>query len=266
MRRRAAERGARSRRLLGLLAAPILVAQCAPTQCGPTPPEPPPVETTVPPETTTTTTTLPPRPPPPQPPASSSYAFLSTNAAGQYTRWFGCNAPVSWQFDTTVAPTQAVREAVNAALATAAAATGHSFALVGDAGPTLLPGVEAVIGVKDLSPGTLGLGGGRFTSSLEMVSGSVYVDDRFLAADPTTNPALAAQLRTTLIHELGHMLGLGHVQDNTQVMFGTLRSPPLQEYQSGDLAGLYWVGAQQPCYASLRTRSAAEPTTEIILE
>ena len=132
--------------------------------------------------------------------------------------------------------------------------------LVGDAGPTLPAGVEAVIGLKDLNPGTLGLGGGRFTSSMEMVSGSVYVDIALV------DPAAGHTLRTTLIHEIGHMLGLGHVQDNTQVMFGTLRSPPLQQYQWGDLEGLRLVGATQPCLATLRTRSGDEPTTEIILE
>jgi len=93
-----------------------------------------------------------------------------------------------------------------------------------------------------------------------MVTGSVYVDIALAAPERTL------LLRTTLIHEIGHMLGLGHVQDNTQVMFRTLRSPPLQQYQSGDLEGLRLVGATQPCYAALRTRSGDEPTTEIILE
>lgn len=261
MRVRAVVRHKVRRRLLGLIAAPILVSQCAPTQCTPAPaPAPPPVSTTLPPPppppppAATTTTTLPP------PPTSTSYAFLASNGSGQYTRWSPCKNPIRWQLDTTIAPTPEFRTAVADALATAAAATGHSFELVGDAGPALGVGVEAVIGLRDLNAGTLGLGGGRFTSSLEMVTGSVYIDIGL------TSGSRAATLRTTLIHEIGHMLGLGHVPDSTQVMFGTLRTPPPQEYQWGDLEGLRLVGATQPCYAALRTRSADEPTTEIILE
>ena len=72
-------------------------------------------------------------------------------------------------------------------------ATGHTFVLAADAGPVLQPGVEAVIGLHEFSGSTLGQGGGRFTSSMQMVSGSVYIDTGI------TDPAL---LRTTLMPRL----------------------------------------------------------------
>jgi predicted Zn-dependent protease len=43
-----------------------------------------------------------------------------------------------------------------------------------------------------------------------------------------------------LRHELGHLVGLGHVDDATQLMSPTIGEP--QTFQSGDLAGLAKLG------------------------
>ena len=52
----------------------------------------------------------------------------------------------------------------------------------------------------------------------------------------------------TLLHELGHAVGLGHVGDPEQTMYGG-RSPDLalDDWGEGDLAGLDAVGAQDIC-------------------
>lgn len=243
------------RRLLGLLAGPILIAQCAPPQCAPAPAPPPPVETVPattappPPEITTTTTVAPP----------TSWAFLASEGE-LYTHWSGCKNPIRYQLDVTITPSVEMLAAIDAALDTAEEATGHTFEFAGEAGPTLQPGVEAVIGLRDLPGGTFGQGGGRFTSSYEMVSGLAYVDDE-LATDPNQ----AALLRTTLLHEVGHLLGLGHVPlDRDQVMHPVLISPPKQDYQWGDLEGLRRVGATMPCFEALAR--AGEPTREVLLD
>ena len=254
------------RRLLGLIAVPFVLAQCAPTQCSPVPPAPAPttVETTTTSTSSTTTTTV------SDPctttttlPAPALYAFLAADCTGQYTRWSGCEAPITWQLDVTVVPTQGFRDAVAAALATVSATTGHTFRQVADLPPNATPVAEAVIGLRTFeSQGTLGQGGGRFTSSYKMVSGSAYVAARLDGA------AQAELLRTTLLHEIGHMVGLGHADDREQVMYRVVRNPPKQEYQGGDREGLFRVGTQQPCLATMTATDDAdedEPTTEIII-
>jgi hypothetical protein len=233
-------------RLLGLLAGPILIAQCGPVQCAPAPPPPPAVATTL---------------PPPAAP-TGSWSYLATDGT-RATHWSACDGPITYQIDTTVAPTAAVRAAIDVALRAASAASGHPFVAAGDGGPAAPPGVDVVIGLRDYTDGTLGQGGGKFDASYRMVSGMAYVDVG-LAPD---------LLAATLLHEIAHLLGLGHVDDPTQLLHPYLRqisaTPPrfLQAYQAGDLEGLRRVGATAtttPCLAQLG--AADEPMRQIILD
>jgi hypothetical protein len=62
-------------------------------------------------------------------------------------------------------------------------------------------------------------------------------------------PALARQLasgrdrwaRAVLLHELGHLVGLAHVDDPYQVMY-ELNAAPLDSFRAGDLRGLELLG------------------------
>jgi hypothetical protein len=66
------------------------------------------------------------------------------------------------------------------------------------------------------------------------VSGVVYLDPAKLAGAP---PAAA---KAVVLHELGHLVGLAHVNDAGAVMFP--RASGVTAYASGDLAGLAALG------------------------
>ncbi|MGH9276714.1 MAG: matrixin family metalloprotease, partial [Acidimicrobiales bacterium] len=53
-----------------------------------------------------------------------------------------------------------------------------------------------------------------------------------------------------MIHELGHLIGLGHVLSPAEIMFTQLGVQRGQaEYHGGDLDGLKILGAQSGCLA-----------------
>lgn len=66
------------------------------------------------------------------------------------------------------------------------------------------------------------------------VSGTVYLDAAKLAA---ASPAVA---RAVVLHELGHLVGLAHVDDRNQLMFPQAGTVP--SYGAGDLTGLAALG------------------------
>jgi hypothetical protein len=81
-------------------------------------------------------------------------------------------------------------------------------------------------------------------------------DQRYVSGMAVFNgPALTRQLQTgddakaraVLLHELGHLVGLGHVTDPFQVMYDT-NSYPLARYHAGDLRGLAQLGLGR-CFA-----------------
>ena len=50
-----------------------------------------------------------------------------------------------------------------------------------------------------------------------------------------------AEVRSVVLHEIGHLLGLDHVGDTSQIMH-EYSSPEVTTYQAGDLAGLEALG------------------------
>jgi hypothetical protein len=59
-----------------------------------------------------------------------------------------------------------------------------------------------------------------------------------------------------LMHELGHVVGLGHAAGEAQVMYPTLQHEYPSAWQAGDTAGLRSQGAEQGC---LYNRDGSEP-------
>jgi hypothetical protein len=78
------------------------------------------------------------------------------------------------------------------------------------------------------------------TGGSTYISGILYLDPaKFRQIRSDFGPAIAA---TIVIHELGHLVGLAHVNDPTQIMWPRGNSLGLTGYQPGDLAGLAALG------------------------
>jgi hypothetical protein len=100
--------------------------------------------------------------------------------------------------------------------------------------------------VPQLAGNVIGLGGAvsaRVHGSTRLVSGLLYFDapELFLISQRGTG---YAAMRTVMLHEIGHLLGLGHVQDPGAVMFPS--DGAQGDYAEGDLRGLAYAG-DGPC-------------------
>ena len=82
----------------------------------------------------------------------------------------------------------------------------------------------------------------QYTKSnrLAFVSGEVVLDGEQLS---TANDPNRAAVRAVILHELGHLVGLDHVADRTEIMFSESDSG-VTDYGPGDRRGLAILGTQ----------------------
>lgn len=200
------------------------------------------------------------------PAGAGGYAFLMTHVDGSPVGWDPCRA-VHYVLRPDGAPAGG-DDLVRWAFAQISAATGLSF--VDDGATDEAPNTERPSFQSDrygdrwapvlvawsnpvewppLANGVLGRAGPAPFGFLG------HDNERFVSGQAVFNgPALALQLRTgddnkaraVLLHELGHLVGLGHVTDPFQVMFAS-NAYPLPSYRSGDRRGLAKLGTG-PCF------------------
>jgi hypothetical protein len=201
-------------------------------------------------------------------PAGPGYTFLATNRSGTPRRWNPC-APITYVTNFAAAPYYAADD-LQAALTAVSAATGIRFVDKGTTRgwPTSTPEFDSrghpkpvLIAWADAAetarlhslPGETGQELGRagpgslvdpVTGHGIYVTGDVLIDAAAAELPPGPGPG---GLEVLFLHELGHLVGLGHVNDVTQVMNPT-RVPTLPAgYGPGDLAGLNRLGADSGC-------------------
>ena len=212
-----------------------------------------------------TKTTLPPAPPaPPVPPApqqSNDYSFLFGTKPDGTPRntWNPCKA-IKYRVFAGGA-SQAQLAAMNRAINTLALVTGFTFTYVGPYDDSQYPNAQGADAIIEYFPigeprleGAIGVGGGSATAGW-FLSGHAFLSTSITAEPDMTN---------LVLHELGHMVGLGHAQQFNNVMYPIqvnyfdnhgVRITPYKAYGPGDLAGLSLLSARKSCTGTTGTRA-----------
>jgi hypothetical protein len=181
------------------------------------------------------------------------HAFVATRGDGTPITYDPCR-PVRFVINPNNAPPDYLR-IIHNALTTLSAASGLQLELVSetteppsstrslyqpdrygdDWAPVLIAWTDETV-IPDLAGDVSGVGGSAWisdgTNPEWYVSGSVHIDTE-LGTDRDSN-------QLVLLHELGHVLGLDHVNDPQQVMYP---SATVQQLGEGDRTGLANVGA-----------------------
>jgi hypothetical protein len=193
--------------------------------------------------------------------ATGPYAFIDTHPDGTPVVPDPCR-PMHWTMNPAGMP-DGGEELVREAVREVSAATGLAFVEDAPTTETVVrgrPGVQqerygdrwAPVLVAVTDDATMAALGGDVAAvaepttvtpsgpgSARVVGGQVAIDADFVA-DSVRSPSGRARFRMVVLHELGHVVGLDHVEDPTQVMHGRTGYLYLG---SGDRQGLALAGS-----------------------
>jgi hypothetical protein len=182
---------------------------------------------------------------------STSYAFEATRGDGTPMRWSLC-APIHWKLSAADAPAGALAT-LKADFASVHRATGLRFIYDGTTSKRAAGYLDTITArgrwkpvlvdfVPPGDPQLCGTGGctqNRWWNDV-MVAGTIVLNDTL--ARGWSQPGSVGSIG---LHELGHLVGLDHVSDTTQVMYPVLQTA-FTAYAAGDRNGLWRVGAGSP--------------------
>jgi hypothetical protein len=182
--------------------------------------------------------------------------------SGWVQRWNPC-APVHYRVNDALAPTAlaGVQSAV------AALSKGSGITFIYDGPTTYVPQNKqwnqpsalvisfarhnGQVGGSNQLAGGNQMGEGGFQSRYTRLNGKITsykITEGYVVVDAANYIAASPKVRTaTLLHELGHAVGLNHAHFATEVMFGTVSNSGAGAYSAGDLAGLAKVGRPAGC-------------------
>jgi hypothetical protein len=189
--------------------------------------------------------------------ASDSYKFLGTNADGTPVGYSPCR-PLHYVVNAALAPPGS-EGLITEAIAKIAAATGLKFvddgatkenpsekrkpyqpALYGDRWAPLLISWTTPEAAPALAGSVIGTGGSTMYSfgsgPKSYVTGSLDLDAPQIT-ELLDVPGGARYVSAVVQHELGHVVGLDHVEDPIQLMYPEIGAP--DGLAAGDLNGLY---------------------------
>jgi hypothetical protein len=197
----------------------------------------------------------------PTPPTSTAFTMAAPYPDGRWARWDPCG-PITVLVDFSDAQAGA-RTDLDAVVHELRAATGLDLRMAeGHVDDTPVDGAIAVRwarggSVSGLTGNVIGLGGFGYTTE-RIVWGHVWIrSDVSLGIQPGGDDLL----RFVLAHEIAHALGLGHIDDPTQLMYPYANGH--DHFQDGDLAGLYRLGASQGCTATTPRPIEVGPSTAL---
>ncbi|WP_440065210.1 matrixin family metalloprotease [Streptosporangium sp. OZ121] len=201
--------------------------------------------------------------------AKDGYSFLHTRDDGEPVRWSTCE-PISYVVRTKGRPEGGDR-LLRESLGRISEATGLKFSYRGSTdetpgdgrkayqpdryGDRWAPVLIAYSGPEEsarLRGQAVGYGGPVYVRAgrgvPRYVSGTVVFD-----AGQMTSMGGDDAIRAVMLHELAHLVGLGHVDDPRQLMNPVQYGRRVTTLQEGDLAGLKAVGDGQ-CYKRVKPR------------
>lgn len=196
-------------------------------------------------------------------PSADSYTYYITDSASRPARWDRCT-PIRYAINTASIPpgTKNALETIQRAIGEISSASGYTFEYVGDT--SVIPVTadspswmtdQADVFIGFTSPAVVPNLAGPVAATtqhrtVQTADGSYRITGSGIAIDSTETLWLGFRsygLGQVVLHELGHVLNLGHVDDPAQLMHPSLSYASPNHLQPGDIAGLTQLSAQ-PCF------------------